>query len=114
MFKSLNLIPPAHAAESINLIDKFLLNKNTTVAEEYSEPTTIVNLIVSNLFVVAGIFIFALIIGAGYSFLQNTGKGKEQAREMATGAVIGFIVMFGAYWIVQIIAEITGAKIPLP
>lgn len=114
MQAKLNLVPKLFSEESINLVDKLKLNSSTTLAEKYDQPATIVNLIVSNVFVIAGVVIFGLIIGAGYSFLQNTGKGKEQAREMATGAVVGFIVMFSAYWIVQIIGRITGANIALP
>ncbi len=104
----LKLIPPAHAA---NLSDYLRLGDGTSVKDQYDSPGKLVNLIVSNLFVVAGIVIFFLIIGAGYSFLQNSSKGKEEAKNLATGAVVGFIVMFAAYWIVKIIAAITGADI---
>jgi hypothetical protein len=103
------LITPAQAA---NLGD-YLKVGDGTIRDHYDTPGKLVNLIVSNLFVVAGIVIFFLIIGAGYGFLQNSSKGKEEAKNLATGAIIGFIVMFAAYWIVQIIEAITGAKIPI-
>jgi diacylglycerol kinase len=54
-----------------------------------------------------------MIIGAGISFLQNTDKGKDDAKNLASGAVIGFLVMFSAYWIVQIVQYITKTKIPI-
>jgi hypothetical protein len=103
-------IPLAHAA---NLSDYLRLGGGTSVKDRYDSPDKLVNLIISNLFMVAGIVIFFLIIGAGYGFLQNSSKGKEEAKNLATGAIIGFIVMFAAYWIVQIIAAITGADIPI-
>jgi hypothetical protein len=100
-------------AQGVDLSEQMQLKGGDTVASTYETPADIVNLIVSNLFVVAGIVIFGLIIGAGYSFLQNSGKGKEEARNLATGAIVGFIIMFSAYWIVQIIELVTGADIPL-
>ncbi len=104
------LVGQAHAA---SLFDYLTLGDGRSVADVYDTPAKLVNLIVGNLFVVAGIVIFFLIIGAGYSFLQNSSGSKEEARNLATGAVIGFIIMFSAYWIVQIIAALTGVNIPI-
>lgn len=100
-------------SSQVNLIDHLRLKNDQTIAEVYDKPGTLVNLIVSNLFVVAGVFIFVMFIGAGLSFLQDTDKGKNDAKTLATGAVIGFIVMFSAYWIVQIVKYITKADIPI-
>lgn len=109
----LNILPISAASQPMNLADYLRLSNNKTVEETYGQPTAIVNLIVKNLFVVAGILIFFLIIGAGLSFMQNTDKGKEDAKNLATGAVIGLVVMFAAYWIVQIIKFVTGTDIPI-
>lgn len=91
---------------SIDLKDYLTLKGGDRVSDKYAQPTDLVNLIVSNLFIIAGLIIFVLIIGAGLSFLKDSGKGKEEAKNLATGAVIGFIVMFGAYWIIQIVEVI--------
>ncbi len=99
--------------DGINLGEELKLKTGQSVQDVYDTPSKIVNLIVSNLFVIAGIVIFIFIIGAGFSFLQESSQGKEEARNLATGAIIGFIVMFAAYWIVQIVAAVTGADIPL-
>ncbi len=100
----------------LDLAEQLKLTKlegNPTVGETYSSFGVIVNLIVSNLFVLAGIIIFFLIIGAGFSYIKDTEKGKDEAKNLATGAVIGFLVMFSAYWIVQIIKLITGMELPI-
>jgi cytochrome bd-type quinol oxidase subunit 2 len=95
-------------------LSEFLrLSDGSTIAETYDSPTTLVNLLVSNVFVIAGVVFFFLIIGAGYSYLQNTSKGTEEAKNLAQGAVIGFIVMFAAYWIVQLVKAVTGVDIPI-
>ncbi|MEA2057010.1 MAG: hypothetical protein U9O78_04905 [Patescibacteria group bacterium] len=99
--------------DGVNLGEQLKLRNGEAVQDVYNTPGKIVNLLVSNLFLIAGIVIFVLIIGAGFSYFQDTSKGKDEARNLATGAVLGFIIMFAAYWIVQIVAAITGADIPL-
>jgi len=38
-------------------------------------------------------------------------KEAEQGKNAITAAVIGFVIIFAAYWIVQIIEFITGVNI---
>ena len=101
----------------MNLVDFLTVGERTgspqSISEVYNNPGTIINLIVSNLFILAGIIIFFMIIGAGISFLKDTEKGKDDAKNLLTGAVAGFLIMFGAYWIVQIVKLVTGADIPI-
>ena len=97
----------------INLMDYLKLRDDRSIAEVYDTPGTLVNLLVSNLFVITGVIIFAMIIGAGFSFMQDTDKGKSDAKTLLTGAVAGFAIMFSAYWIIQIIKAVTGADIPI-
>ena len=98
---------------NINLGDYLTVGNDKKLSDVYNAPSTIVNLIVRNLFVVAGILIFFMIIAAGFSFLSDSDKGKEEAKNLVTGAVVGFLVMFSAYWIVQIIKLVTGTDIPI-
>lgn len=104
---------PKNEAAPIRLTDYLTLRGGESIADAYDQPATIVNLIVSNLFVVAGIIVFFLIIGAGFSFIKGSSQGKEEAKNLLTGAVIGFLIMFSAYWIIQIIKFVTGADIPI-
>ncbi len=101
------------ADQPMKLGDQLLLRNNQKVSEVYDTPGTIVNLVVSNLFLLAGIVILFLIILAGLSYIKDSEKGKEEAKNLVTGAVIGFVVMFSAYWVIQIIKLITGADIPI-
>ena len=45
-----------------------------------------------------------MIAGAGKDNPEQTAKGKQAV----TSAVLGFVVVFAAYWIVQLIEEFTG------
>lgn len=113
------IIPKAYAAcnpgaGNLNLADCFTLgDRNTTInqVDAYKTPAGLVNLIVSNLFVVAGIFIFLAFIVAGFKFVAGGKSGAEESNKIATTAVTGFVIMFSAYWIVKIIEQITGANI---
>ena len=48
-----------------------------------------------------------MIAGAGKSDPQSVEKGKKAA----TSALIGFVVVFSAYWIVKLIETITGLNL---
>ena len=37
-------------------------------------------------------------------------EGAEKAKKAATSALVGFVVIFVAYWIIRVIEEITGIK----
>lgn len=55
-------------------------------------------------FIIGGIGIMA---GAGNDNPEQAAKGKKAA----TSAAIGFVVVFAAYWIVQLIEVITGLNL---
>jgi len=123
MFNQLNSLiskffsPSFYSNNGLNLSDYLRVQdkqgNSSSIAEVYNSPTVFINLIVSNLFIVAGLIIFFMIVGAGLSYLKDSDKGKDDAKNLATGAVMGFLVMFAAYWIVQIVKLLTGADIPI-
>lgn len=98
-------------ADSVDLSSFLVLKDGQKVSEVFKTPADMVNLIVSNAFVVSGIFIFILIILAGFKFLSSEAKGMEEAKTLIMNAGIGFGLIFGAYWIVKIMEFITGVKI---
>lgn len=111
--------PPASATSpcgagtgEINLGDCLRLSDSTRVSTVYNNPAFLVNLIVTNLFVIAGVIFFLFIIVAGFKFITGGQKGAEDAKNILTTALLGFIVMFSAYWIIQIVALLTGVTIP--
>lgn len=115
----LKIVPQVYAgcnpsAGNLNLADCLTLGDDSTTINQvdaYKNPAGLVNLIVSNLFVVAGIFIFIAFIVAGFKFISGGKEGVGDSKKIATTAVTGFVIMFSAYWIVKIIEQITGASI---
>lgn len=70
----------------------------------------IVTLILSGALAIAGVALLVILIGAGYTIISSAGKGKpddiSKATKVATTALIGFIIVFAAYLIVQLIGNI--------
>lgn len=100
-------------AQSIDLGSTLTLGDGTPVKDVYKTPADLVNLIVPNLFVMGGIVVFGMIMLAGYKYISGGTKGATEALGIFKNAVIGFVLMFSAYWIVQILKLMTGADIPL-
>jgi hypothetical protein len=72
----------------------------------------LVSVFVSNAIVVAGIVLLFLLIFGGIGMMAGAG-GKNpqklaQGRQAVTAAVIGFIIIITAYWIVWIIGRTMG------
>lgn len=59
---------------------------------------------------IAGIALLLYIIWGGFSLMISQGdpKGIESGKQKITNGLIGFIVVFCAYWIVQILAKVLG------
>lgn len=58
----------------------------------------------------AGFGLLLMLIRAGYSFLTSAGDAKklETGKQQLTYALVGFIVIFVAYWLVIILGRIFG------
>ena len=76
------------------------------------EVGDLVSLILTGSLTVAGIIVLFLIIFAGFSIMMAAGgDNPEQAakgKQAATAALFGFLIIFVAYWIIQLIEVITG------
>lgn len=71
--------------------------------------------IVTGAISIAGIILLFLLIGGGIAIISGAGKSDpktvEQGKKAATSALIGFIVVFSAYWIVKLIELVTGLSL---
>lgn len=111
------IIPQAYAAcdpgsGAIDLGDCYTLGVGgDAVNSIYTNPTVLVNTIISTLYVAGGIIFFFMIIYSGFKFISAGTKGKDEAKTIITTAVGGLVIMFVAYWIVKIIEVVTGTKL---
>lgn len=86
----------------------------------YTFPTfgSLLSLLVKNAIVIAGIIFLLLLLFGGFSLIINSGSGDakktQQAQSAISSALVGFVVVFFAFAIVQIISFITGINILNP
>ncbi len=59
-------------------------------------------------FPVAGVAMLIYLIYGGYTWMLSSGDPKKvaQAQGIITNAIIGFIIIFASYWIVQLVGEL--------
>jgi uncharacterized RDD family membrane protein YckC len=78
----------------------------------------LVSIIVSNVLVLAGIVMVFFFIAGGIGIISGgSGDNPERAakgKQSVTFALVGFLVIFAAYWIIQIVEELTGVSILNP
>ena len=70
----------------------------------------IINAAVPYLFTFAGLLLLIYLLFGGFEFMTSAGDPKkaEAAKAKLTYALIGFIIVFTAFWLTQIMALILG------
>ena len=64
------------------------------------------------LFAGAGLFLLLYLIFGGFQLMTSAGDPKkmQEAKGKLTNAFVGFIIIFIAYWLVQIVGTILGIE----
>lgn len=67
---------------------------------------------VAFIFAFAGIGLLLMLLAAGFNFLTSAGDPKklEAGKHRLTNAIVGFLIIFVAYWAVQMAGVIFGIK----
>lgn len=90
--------------------------------ETYFQPArtftgfgSLISVLLPNLYILAGLIFFVLLIFGGLGLIMGAGGGDpkktEQGGKAVTYAIVGFLVVFASYWIIQIIQVVTGVNI---
>jgi len=106
---------------SLKIGDQFWVRPNQGIAgaEGFKEGIGgIISTLLQNIYVLAGILLFVLLIVGGLSFIMGAGEDNpekaKKGKQAITAALIGFMVIFCSYWIIKIIEIITGLNILAP
>ncbi|MBP9814217.1 hypothetical protein KBC80_03400 [Candidatus Woesebacteria bacterium] len=61
-------------------------------------------------FAFAGVGLLLMIIASGFAMMTSAGDPKklEQGKHRLTNAIIGFLIVFAAFWIVQLVGTMFG------
>jgi len=104
----------------VNIGNEWFLKPGEAIenAPQFQTPGALISIILRNVYMVAGVLLLVLLIFGGISIILGAGGGDPkkagQGQKAATAAVIGFLIIFASYWIIQIIEVITGIKILNP
>jgi len=87
--------------------------EDTSISPVFDTPADVINRFLLFAFPIAGLILFVMIVWGGFDMLTKatTKKSIEDGKKRITNAVIGFILLFVAYWLVQIIEVVFGVKI---
>ena len=84
----------------------------------FASPGSLISVLLKNIYMIAGVALLVLLIFGGISIILSAGSGDAkktaQGQKAVTGALVGFLIIFASYWIIQIIQVITGIAILNP
>ncbi|MFA6814369.1 MAG: hypothetical protein WCR60_02365 [Patescibacteria group bacterium] len=96
----------------IDLSEYLKLSSGQRLSRVFDTPSSMVNLLVRVIFVGVGLILFVMVVVSGLTMIAGgTSDSKDKAKTTLTSALIGFLVIFSAYWIIQIIQVFTGINI---
>jgi hypothetical protein len=103
-------------ALQINLGDTLIVGNGKPISSftAYSTIGGLISLIVQNMFLIAGLAFLFLMIWAGVNIItagESSAKALEEQRGKITTAILGLLLMFISYWVVQIVETLTGLTI---
>lgn len=89
------------------------LNQAINLKLPGNQPVTLGNILsvaIPYLFGIAGFLLLLYLIWGGFSYMLSQGdpKAAESAKQKITNAVIGFVIIFAAYWLVQLLGMVLG------
>lgn len=87
-------------------------------AKTFTNFGDLVNVIVRNAFMLAGVITFILLIFGGISIIVGAGSGDtkklEQGKKTLTGALAGLLIVVTSVWLIQILEKVTGLNLLSP
>ena len=89
------------------------LQKDFEKQSGFSNFGDIISKLVLYVFGISGIILLLMIIFSGFQMITSAGdpKAMEAAQKRLTNSVVGFVIIFAAYWIVQLIGRILGVEV---
>jgi len=77
----------------------------TGIGDRFPTLSSLVTNALPIIFSIAGAILFIYLIWGGFDFLTSMGDPKkaESGKNKITSAIVGFIIIFTAFWITQII-----------
>ena len=102
-----------HMAASTLDLGRALKFQGANARSAYPDTATLINNIVPNIYIAAGVVIFFMLILGGWNVLSSASDSHkmEEGKKIINFAIIGLLTVFASYWIIQIIQVVTGLQI---
>lgn len=99
-------------ATGFNLGEK-LNFQGDSASNTYTNASDLLNNILPNVYIAAGIVIFFMFILGGFNIISSASDSHkmEEGKKTITFAIMGLLVVFASYWIIQLIQVVTGLQI---
>lgn len=97
----------------LDIGEQYKFQGNVGASSAFSDIGSLISDWLPNIYVIAGLVLFFFILFGGFKMITNAGNQEKLAegQKVLTSAVIGFAILFGSYWIIQIIQVLTGVPI---
>lgn len=100
----------------VSIGDEFKIGGDKGIAQAGSAFQTIggfVSAVLPNVFIISGIILLLLLLFGGLTTIINADnpEAQDKGKQAITSALIGFLIIFASYWIIQIIQVLTGVNI---
>ncbi|CAN5271660.1 hypothetical protein BH10PAT2_BH10PAT2_2070 [soil metagenome] len=99
----------AAAGPDFDKLNPLLIGGSGKAKTVFTSPGGFISELLLYAFPIAGIILFVMILWGGFEMLAGaTGKGKDAGRQRVTAAIVGFLLLFVAYWMAKLIGLVFG------
>ena len=100
----------------VDIGEAFKLKPNDTGianTKGYGSLGEFISTMLPNVFVLASIILFILLIVGGFVMITSAGNPEKQksGSKALTAAITGFIIIFASFWVIKLIEFLTGISI---
>lgn len=97
----------------LNLPGGFKIEESSKFKFRGGDVASVVSRALLFVFPIAGLILLMMLIFGGFTMLASAGDPEKmkKGQTMIVNAVVGFAIIFVAYWILQILQEVLGIEI---
>lgn len=94
-------------------VGKDIVNPPAGSQTDLGDLGALVSRLLQYLLPLSGLILFAMIIISGFKLLTSAGnpKGIEEAKQRLQWSIVGFLVVFAAFWLMRILEFLLGIKV---
>lgn len=98
---------------AFDLKDAFYGTDGKNPIKDIDSPYAFISSILPNIYIISGILLLIYLVFGGIMIVSSAGNpdGSSKGKQIITNAIMGFVIIFTSYWIIQIIEIITGIQI---